>query len=103
MEEATSDAGELVVHRGVKVMRYLEPETRPGLAILGQPQPHHYFHRPLSVLLNACFRAGFVLDGIEEPAFGADDVGTREFSWARLKGIPPVLVARMRRVERDCR
>jgi hypothetical protein len=38
-----------------------------------------------------------VLDGIEEPGFGPEDVGSREFSWARFQGIPPVLVARMRR------
>jgi hypothetical protein len=48
------------------------------------------------VLLNACFGVGFLLDGIEEPGFGPDDEGSREFSWARFKGIPPVLVARLR-------
>jgi 2-polyprenyl-3-methyl-5-hydroxy-6-metoxy-1,4-benzoquinol methylase len=96
MEEATTEAGELVVRRGVKVMRYLEPEARPGIAIPGQPHVQYYFHRPLSVLLNACFGVGFLLDGMEEPAFGPDDKGSREFAWARFKGIPPVLVARMR-------
>lgn len=95
MEETTTETGELVVCRGVKVMRYLEPETREGIAIIGQPRPQHYFHRPLCVLFNACFRAGFVLDGIEERGFGSEDVGSREFSWARFQGIPPVLVARM--------
>lgn len=96
MEEATSETGELVVCRGVNVMRYLEPEARQGIGIPGQPHPQYYFHRPLAVLLNVCFGAGFVLDGIEEPGFGPDDVGSREFSWARFKGIPPVLAARLR-------
>src|SRR5262245_60397568 len=96
MEEATSEAGELVVCRGVKVMRYLEPEARQGIGIRGQQHPQHYFHRPLSVLLGACLRVGFVLDGLEEPGFGPEDLGSSEFSWARFKGIPPVLVARMR-------
>jgi 2-polyprenyl-3-methyl-5-hydroxy-6-metoxy-1,4-benzoquinol methylase len=96
MEEATTQAGELVVERGVKVMRYLAPEARRGIGILGQPHVQYYFHRPLSLLLNVCFESGFVLDGIEEPGFGPADVGSREFSWARFKGIPPVLVARMR-------
>src|SRR5262245_51462883 len=86
-EEATSATGELVVSRGVKVVRYLEPEARPGVGIRGQPRPQHYFHRPLSVLLNACFRFGFVLDGIEEPGFGPGDVGSGEFAWARFQGI----------------
>jgi 2-polyprenyl-3-methyl-5-hydroxy-6-metoxy-1,4-benzoquinol methylase len=96
IEEVTSETGELVVCRGVNVMRYLDPEARKGIGIPGQPHPQHYFHRPLSVLLNVCFGVGFVLDGIEEPGFGPDDVGSREFSWARFKGIPPVLAARMR-------
>jgi 2-polyprenyl-3-methyl-5-hydroxy-6-metoxy-1,4-benzoquinol methylase len=96
VEETTSEAGELVVRRGVKVMRYLEPEARQGIGIRGQPRPQHYFHRPLSVLLNLCFGNGFVLDGLEEPGFGPADEGSCEFSWARFKGIPPVLVARMR-------
>jgi 2-polyprenyl-3-methyl-5-hydroxy-6-metoxy-1,4-benzoquinol methylase len=96
-EEATSEAGELVVRRGVKVMRYLEPEARQGVGIRGQPHPQHYFHRPLSVLFNLCFGNGFVLDGLEEPCFGPGDEGSCEFSWARFKSIPPVLVARMRR------
>lgn len=96
MEETTSEAGKLVESRGVKVMRYLAPETRQGIGIIGQPRPQHYFHRPLCVLLNACFEVGFVLDGIEEPAFGPEDVGSREFSWARFQGIPPVLAVRLR-------
>jgi 2-polyprenyl-3-methyl-5-hydroxy-6-metoxy-1,4-benzoquinol methylase len=96
MEEVTSETGELVVCRGVKVTRYLEPEARQGVGIRGQPNPQRYFHRPLSVLLNVCFAAGFVLDGIEEPAFGPEDEGSGEFAWARFRGIPPVLVARLR-------
>jgi len=96
VEEATSETGELVVSRGVKVMRYLEPEARKGIGIRGQPHPQHYFHRPLSVLLNACFQVGFMLDGIEEPASAPDDQGSSEFAWALFKGIPPVLVVRLR-------
>jgi 2-polyprenyl-3-methyl-5-hydroxy-6-metoxy-1,4-benzoquinol methylase len=96
VEETTSEAGELVARRGVNVMRYREPESRQGIGIRGQPCPHHYFHRPLSVLLNLCFENGFMLDGLEEPCFGPADEGSSEFSWARFAGIPPVLVARMR-------
>jgi hypothetical protein len=96
MEETTSETGELVVCRGVKVMHYLEPEARRGIGIPGQPHAQYYFHRPLSVLLNACFGVGFLLDGIEEPGFGPGEQGSREFSWARFTGIPPVLVARLR-------
>lgn len=96
MEETTTETGELAMHRGVKVTRYLEPEARKGIGIPGQPNPQYYFHRPISVLLNVCFEVGFLLDGIEEPGFGADDKGSRDFSWARFKGIPPVMAARLR-------
>ena len=96
LEETTSETGELVVSRGVKVWRYLEPEARRGIGIRGQPHPQYYFHRPLSVLLGVCFGVGFVLDGLEEPGFGPADEGPSEFSWARFKGIPPVLAARLR-------
>ena len=81
-------------------MRYLEPEARQGVGIRGQPHPQHYFHRPLSVLLNVCFGSGFALDGLEEPGFGPADEGSCELSWARFKGVPPVLVARMRLLKR---
>lgn len=43
------------------------------------------------------FRAGFVLDGLEEPAF---DVGAAPTSgWRGTPEIPPILVARMRPVD----
>jgi 2-polyprenyl-3-methyl-5-hydroxy-6-metoxy-1,4-benzoquinol methylase len=57
---------------------------------------HYHFHRSLSVLFGACFTAGFVLDGLEEPAFGPDDRGGRPLNWANYTDVPPVLVARVR-------
>lgn len=48
------------------------------------------------MLLGACFAAGFVLDGLEEPAFGPEDRGGRPLSWLNYTEIPPVLVARLR-------
>ena len=76
----------------VKVAKYLGLAPEKGLAIIGQPVPQYYFYRPLHALFNACFRAGFVMDGIEEPGFGPQDAGTRWFSWANFKEISPVLV-----------
>jgi len=55
----------------------------------------YYFFRPLSVLFKAGFEAGFVLDGLEEPAFPPSD--SRQPNWGSFSDIPPVLVARMRR------
>ena len=56
--------------------------------------PHWYFHRPLHELFGAFFRAGFVLDGLEEPALVTQNQNPHEPSWSNLPGIPPILAAR---------
>ena len=53
----------------VRVRQYRSVSPQKGIGIAGQPQPHYYFHRPLHALLGACFAAGVMLDGLEEPAF----------------------------------
>lgn len=88
--------GELVVTQAVKVKAYITPQASKGLGIVGQPMPHYYFHRPLSLLLGHCFRAGFVVDGLEEPVFNDAASGDRPWSWANFKEIPPVLAVRCR-------
>ena len=88
--------GEVITTHAIKVTDYLRLAPAKGLGIIGQPQPHYYFHRPLSVLFSECFRAGFVLDGLEEPADPGEPTPERPFSWENLPGIPPALVARMR-------
>ncbi len=95
IEEGYQD-GNLTPVFAVKVVEYLRPSARQGIGIVGQPAMQYYFHRPLSVLFTRYFEAGFVLTGIEEPAFppGAERKGT--LSWRNYQQIPPVLVARMR-------
>lgn len=89
--------GQLVTEYSVRVSGYLQPSTTKGLAIENQPKPQLYFHRPLHVLLGAAFPVGFVLDGLEEPAFPADDSSnSRFYSWSNFTQIPPALVARLR-------
>jgi 2-polyprenyl-3-methyl-5-hydroxy-6-metoxy-1,4-benzoquinol methylase len=90
--------GSLVTTCSVKIARYLTPYTRRGLAMHGQPVAHPYFHRPLGLLLGACFEAGFVLDAIEECAFPADLAsGSCPLAWnGRFSEIPPVLVGRLK-------
>lgn len=95
MEEENKD-GEFVIEYFVKSSQYVNIPPQKGLAIIGQPVPHYYFHRPLNVLFNTCFQAGFVLDGLEEPTFGPEDTSPRMLNWAHFKDIPPVLVVRMR-------
>ena len=79
----------------VKISRYITPTTAKGLGMIGQPVPQLYFDRPLSLILGACFAAGFVLDGLEEPVFPEGTEANRPFSWENFRDIPPVLVARL--------
>jgi 2-polyprenyl-3-methyl-5-hydroxy-6-metoxy-1,4-benzoquinol methylase len=94
-ETRTRDDGIEVTTHFVKLSDYLAVPAGKGTGMLGEPAPHWYFHRPLHELLGACFQAGFVLDGLEEPAFTAPETERRDLSWSRVTGIPPVLVARL--------
>jgi len=38
--------------------------------VQGQAVPQYYFHRPIWALFNVFFEEGFVIVGMEEPAFG---------------------------------
>lgn len=100
----TSLGGELIENESefyteyfIKVKSYLKPTQTRGLALENQPQPHIYFHRPLHLLLNTAFKFGFVLDGLEEPAF-TEEIAARSngINWSRFNEIPPVIVARLR-------
>lgn len=90
--------GELVETAAIKVVDYLDIPPGKGAGMPGEPAPHWYFHRPLSILLSSAFNAGLVMDGIEEPAFPPGTTGTtnRALSWSRFTSIPPVLAVRMR-------
>ena len=96
LEEEDHD-GEIVTQYAVKVPAYTHIPPQKGLAMIGQPVPHYYFHRTLSQLFNACFQAGFVLNGLEEPTFGEEHTGkgNRWFGWANFTDIPPALLARL--------
>ncbi|HEY8447332.1 MAG TPA: class I SAM-dependent methyltransferase [Thermomicrobiales bacterium] len=82
--------------RYVKIFGYLSVPPGLGAGMPGEPTPHWYFHRPLSEVFGDCFAAGFVLDGLEEPAFGPEHATAEPLSWLNYTDIPPVLVARMR-------
>src|SRR5438045_2376269 len=51
--------GQLVETYYVKVSNYLRVPPVRGVGMPGEPTPHYYFHRSLSVLFGACFAAGF--------------------------------------------
>lgn len=90
--------GELVAVNSVKLSGYLDVPPGKGAGMPGEPAAHYYFHRPLGELLGACFRAGFVMDGIEEPAFEDKAEESSPLSWKSCRQIPPVFAARMRLV-----
>jgi 2-polyprenyl-3-methyl-5-hydroxy-6-metoxy-1,4-benzoquinol methylase len=99
MGELEDRNGTFVTTYSVKIARYKTPFTQVGLAMHGQPVPHPYFHRPLSLLLAPALSAGLVLDGFEEQAFPPDNSGgTAPLSWnGRFSEIPAALIVRLRR------
>lgn len=88
----------MVTTYAVKVWRYLQPWAARGIGIDGQPSPHYSFERPLSVLFQSGFRAGLVVDGLEEicPPLPEDSSQVGALSWKRYREIPAFLVVRMR-------
>lgn len=94
--EEEDRGGELVETAAIKVIDYLHIPPGKGAGMPGEPAPHWYFHRPLSVLLPLAFNAGLVMDGIEEPAFPPGTPGNRALGWNLYPDIPPVLAVRLR-------
>ncbi len=95
IEEQDRD-GELVTSYAIKRHRYLQPLVTRGIGIIGQPQPHLYFHRSLGELLSIFFDHGLTLDALAEPALPTESQPNRPFSWANFTDIPPALIIRLR-------
>ena len=93
-EEEDRD-GDLAIVRYAKVSKYLTPSATRATGIAGQPVPHYFFDRPLSLLLNIFFDAGFVMDALEELPSQPRDDGERLLAWSSFPEIPSVLAARM--------
>ena len=98
MAEQEGINGDFATKYAIKVVQYLDQQPQKGTGIVGQPSTQYYFHRPLNELLGICFRAGLVMDGIDEPAFRHDDArpAPRILSWKNYTQLPPILVVRMR-------
>ena len=89
-------AGGIATSYSLKMSRYIVPEAYENVAAPGQPVNTYVFHRPINVIFNAGFSAGFAVDGLEEPVFG-DEVPSRgSISWDDIRDIPPALAVRMR-------
>lgn len=96
LELSEVPSGRHVARKGVKIWNYLSTEPRKTEGIVGQPEPQYLFHRPLHTIFNVAFRAGFVVDALEEPGFPPESVEPEGLRWMDLSDIPPVMVVRMR-------
>jgi 2-polyprenyl-3-methyl-5-hydroxy-6-metoxy-1,4-benzoquinol methylase len=94
--ELSECAGHIVPLNGVKISRYLTPSADRGLGIVGQAEPHYYFHRPISAYVKTACAAGMMLDGCEEPSFPPDHANGSGVRWDDMPEIPPVLALRFR-------
>ncbi|MBN1423773.1 class I SAM-dependent methyltransferase [Candidatus Fermentibacteria bacterium] len=90
------EAGRHVIRTGVKVSSYLTSFAKKAEGIVGQPKAQYCYHRPIHVLLQSCFEAGFVVDGIEEPGLPEPDRRRAGVRWDDMPEIPPVMVVRMK-------
>jgi 2-polyprenyl-3-methyl-5-hydroxy-6-metoxy-1,4-benzoquinol methylase len=90
------ESGRHTVRSGIKVCSYLTPFAKKTEGIVGQPKPQLYFHRPLHVLFQSCFDAGFVVDRLEEPALPRPEKQKPGVRWSDMTEIPPILVVRAR-------
>lgn len=96
--ERTEEEGVHKVRHALKIWQYLTPRSTMAIGAVGEPTGHYDFHRPLHLLLERCFAAGFVMDGLAEPAWPANAESTSLYGWANLPDLPPILVARLRLV-----
>jgi SAM-dependent methyltransferase len=96
-ESYESEPGRQEVRTGIKVSSYLTSATMKTEGIVGQPEVQFHFHRPLQVLLGACFEQGFVVDGVSEPRLPAPEAPRPGVSWSDMADVPPILVVRLRR------
>lgn len=94
--ERSDRDGQIVETLTLRLESYLQPIARATAGAPGEPNAHYVFHRPLHLLLNTCFRAGFVLDAVEEPAFPPDEALPGRLSWYTMTEFPPVFAGRLR-------
>jgi SAM-dependent methyltransferase len=90
IHEHTDIGGKLHHNFGVKISNYLVSKKYKGIGMSGQPKPQYYFHRPLSELLNACFKNGFYMNGLREPSFKY--IEPKSIYDNVFKNIPPAII-----------
>ena len=84
-KEYISDGLGLGIYHYIETQYCIEPVYK---------KPVWHWHRPLQDLLQNCFKAGFVLDGIEEPVCKLD---TGVYSHPIWEQLPLIIVFRLRK------
>jgi hypothetical protein len=91
------ETGEKRVVLSKLITEYMDVKPAKGIALQGQPAKQIYFHRPIGELYTTFFKAGLVLDGMEELAFTeADRDPSRVASSTNYTQLPAILAFRMR-------
>lgn len=94
--EVADENGALITTRGLKIQYYLHLPPVKAVGAPNEPNPHYYYHRPLHELLGEAFKAGLVLNGLEEVGFPRELADqARELSWSKIWQIPPVMAGRL--------
>ncbi len=89
--------GQRVAINGIKISSYLYMPPSKQCGAPGEPEPHYYYHRPMTQLLGEAFAVGLMLDGLEEPGFPPEGTDPNcPLRWVSMPQIPPVLAARFR-------
>ncbi|KAL2145609.1 hypothetical protein VTI28DRAFT_6667 [Corynascus sepedonium] len=88
--------GDLEVIRGKIIREYMSVPPTLGIAVPGQPEKQLYFHRPMHEIFTIFFKAGLVMDAMEELAFTEEDAEARIESSSNYTQLPAVLSFRMR-------
>jgi len=90
VETEESEDG-FTTRNGLHLFEYINPSSFQGIGIVNQPVAQFYYHRPLSLLMDMCFDAEFVMDGLTEPVFKRTDDST-SFDWYEF---PPIIIVRL--------
>ncbi|EZF58880.1 hypothetical protein H112_08079 [Trichophyton rubrum D6] len=83
----------------LKMTKYLDVPSYKGVATQSQPYPQLYFHRPMQEIFAPFFKAGLVLDALEEPNFDEAYVKARDLDIGSLRQFtqfPKILAFRMK-------
>ncbi|KAK4154060.1 ribosomal protein L11 methyltransferase [Chaetomidium leptoderma] len=88
--------GEYEVVRSKVITEYMSVLPAVGIALPGQPVKQIYFHRPMHELFATFFKAGLVMDAMEELAFTEEDAEEKIESNSNYTQLPAILAFRMR-------